>query len=135
MERCFGHPIISISSILRDFTSVQRDEDALLTSQHTSTTLISTIHSIKRKSDAGKSVKPSPVVINNSSSSAHSPVPIIAPIISAEVITEFEQKQQIVSPLPVSIKDFKLLQVLGKGCMGKVMTLYFTLNYVADKKH
>ncbi|KAI7876641.1 kinase-like domain-containing protein [Mucor mucedo] len=84
LERCFGHPIISISSILRDFTSVQRDEDALLTSQHTSTTLISTIH---------------------------------------KLTTEFKQQKKVVSPLPVSMKDFKLLQVLGKGCMGKVVLL------------
>lgn len=39
IERCFQHPVIRISSILRDFTSVQRDEDSILTNQHTSTTL------------------------------------------------------------------------------------------------
>lgn len=47
LERCFQHPIISISTILRDFTSVQRDEDAILTNQHTSTTLAPTITDYK----------------------------------------------------------------------------------------
>ncbi|KAI8886412.1 kinase-like protein [Backusella circina FSU 941] len=42
LERCFQHPIISISSVLKDFLSVQRDEDAQLTSQYaTSSTLVS----------------------------------------------------------------------------------------------
>lgn len=127
LERCFGHPIISVSSILRDFTSVQRDEDALLTSQHTATTLISTIHSINRKSDAIKPIELSTVTINDPSSSS-STVPIVAPVILKQVITEFEEKKQpqhkIISSQPVELKDFKLLQVLGKGCMGKVNRFY-----------
>ncbi|KAI8981993.1 kinase-like domain-containing protein [Mycotypha africana] len=42
--QCFQHPVVSLSSILRDFTSVQRDEDAILTSYYTSTTLTPTIN-------------------------------------------------------------------------------------------
>lgn len=48
-------------------------------------------------------------------------MPIVTPITSVEMITECEQQQKSVPPLPISINDFKLLQVLGKGCMGKVM--------------
>ncbi|CEG67013.1 hypothetical protein RMATCC62417_03498 [Rhizopus microsporus] len=39
LERCFRHPIVSVSSILRDFTRVQRDEDVVLMTQLTDTTL------------------------------------------------------------------------------------------------
>ncbi|EIE91533.1 hypothetical protein RO3G_16244 [Rhizopus delemar RA 99-880] len=41
LERCFRHPVISASSILRDFTRVQREEDAILESQKTFHTLTS----------------------------------------------------------------------------------------------
>lgn len=105
LERCFVHPIISISSILRDFTSVQRDEDALLTSQHTSTTLTPTISSSKIKNHT--SILLEPIIISNPSS------PILPPIVQSEI----EENNDISSPLPVSIKDFNLLQVLGKGVL------------------
>lgn len=122
LERCFVHPIISISSILRDFTSVQRDEDALLTSQYTSTTLTPTIRSSKRKPDTIKSVLLSPIIKPDpSSSTSHPPTIPIAPIVPSNSITEFDKLEKT-APLPVSIKDFNLLQVLGKGCMGKVIT-------------
>ncbi|CAO3682576.1 unnamed protein product [Rhizopus stolonifer] len=42
LERCFGHSIISVSSLLRDFTRVQREEDVDLNSQLTCATLIPT---------------------------------------------------------------------------------------------
>ena len=71
LNTCFAHPYISTSSLLKDFSSVQRDEDALLTSQHTCTTLTPTL-------------PPPPT----------------------------QQK---------NLDSFDLLQVLGKGCMGKVM--------------
>ncbi|KAI8072001.1 kinase-like domain-containing protein [Thamnidium elegans] len=121
LERCFVHPIISISSILRDFTSVQRDEDALLTSQHTSTTLTPTIRSSKRKPDTIKSVLLSPIIKSGpSSSTSHPPTMPIAPIVPSHSITGFDKPEKT-APVPVSIKDFNLLQVLGKGCMGKVL--------------
>lgn len=131
LQRCFEHPIIRISSILKDFTSVQRDEDALLTSQHTSTTLTPTLNSMKRDvriSEGGK-------VQGRSEPQAHQPIfllppssaPVItsiAPIISPESMIKFEKRESLFLSDPIlnSIEDFDLLKVLGKGCMGKVYT-------------
>lgn len=72
LEQCFCHPVIRISSLLRDFTSVQREEDSILTTQLTSTTLIS---------------------------------PHIAEAKNNEI----------------SLDDYELIKVIGKGCMGKVL--------------
>lgn len=44
LERCFQHSVISHSSLLRDFTRVQRDEDVLLSTQPTYMTLIPAAH-------------------------------------------------------------------------------------------
>ncbi|KAG1452940.1 hypothetical protein G6F55_008403 [Rhizopus delemar] len=44
LERCFQHSAISHSSLLRDFTRVQRDEDVLLSTQPTYMTLIPAMH-------------------------------------------------------------------------------------------
>ncbi|KAI8091200.1 kinase-like domain-containing protein, partial [Gilbertella persicaria] len=73
LEACFQHPIIGISSIFRDFTSVQRDEDVYLTSRF-------------RKSVAEP--------------------------------TNVPNRSNVTS---ITIDDFRLLKVLGKGCMGKVL--------------
>lgn len=156
LERCFQHPIIGISSILRDFTSVQRDEDASLTSQHTSTTLTPTVE-IKNSADTTKCTEPLP------------PLPSSTPFICPPSSQQQQQQQQIylplihinavnkplpkivspTTPLPslaqppppasspgsipatpvqgqttttdISLADYDLLKVLGKGCMGKVL--------------
>ncbi|KAI8372780.1 kinase-like domain-containing protein [Radiomyces spectabilis] len=99
LQRCFQHPIISISSILRDFLSVQRDEDTLIESTIEPSLAIPTPrHRLSRSCSIGthrQSIQDSPVTP--------------------------------VTPLPttdhpkMSVDDFHLLKVLGKGCMGKVL--------------
>lgn len=125
---CFQHPIIGISSILKDFTSVQREEDALLTSQHTSTTLTPTIHGV-RKVIAVEAVtsktKEDENEATTSSSSSNSPI-ISAPDVN-QLDVKLNSSSSNTTPSSSSIKkrlltvdDFDLLKVLGKGCMGKV---------------
>lgn len=131
LQRCFEHPIIRISSILKDFTSVQRDEDALLTSQHTSTTLTPTLNSMRkdvRSSEGGKEQQGrsepqelQPIFLLPPSST---PVTTsIAPITLPDSMTKIEKRESLLlsDPINTSIDDFSLLKVLGKGCMGKVL--------------
>ncbi|KAI8142993.1 kinase-like domain-containing protein [Fennellomyces sp. T-0311] len=73
LQRCFDHPIVSISTLLRDFLSVQREEDKLLPCN-------------EKPSTDTKPIKPIKKTIH-----------------------------------PVSVDDYELLKVLGKGCMGKVL--------------
>jgi hypothetical protein len=127
LTTCFQHPIISISSILKDFTSVQRDEDVLLTSQHTSTTLTPTIHSIRKvftvalaKTTTNNYNDDSPSTSSNNNSNREAG----APISSAKDSNQFDQTlntSKTLTSKPVTIDDFNLLKVLGKGCMGKVI--------------
>jgi hypothetical protein len=126
LERCFQHPIISISSILRDFTSVQREEDALLTSQHTSITLTPTIGATQMKVDHTSAAT---MAVSSPSPPASSPLPplptsVLLPPMShppspPNILPVTKPLPPIVIP-PVSLNDYDLLQVLGKGCMGKV---------------
>ncbi|GAN04523.1 Ser/Thr protein kinase [Mucor ambiguus] len=166
LERCFQHPIIGISSILRDFTSVQRDEDATLTSQHTSTTLIPTVE-IKSSADNTKFTgplpplpsstlfscsplllpssqqqqqrqpqqqqihlpliqvnavnKPLPKIISSTtpltSLAQQTPSPTLGPCIVPAAITTAQSH----IPSDITLADYDLLKVLGKGCMGKVL--------------
>lgn len=129
LERCFQHPIISISSVLRDFTSVQREEDALLTSQHTLTPTVIDINK--------KMVDPTKVVPTSSPSSPApslptNPLPPIShqlppPSAPSSILPLTKPLPPIIIP-PVSLKDYDLLQVLGKGCMGKVSYYHVALS-------
>ncbi|KAG0762531.1 hypothetical protein G6F24_006727 [Rhizopus arrhizus] len=66
LERCFHHPIISASSILRDFTRVQRDEDAILESQKTFHTLTpSCDHFVTAPLDLMKDIPPLPTTLDD----------------------------------------------------------------------
>lgn len=55
---------------------------------------------------------------------------VTAPIIVPTSIKKVENKP---SPLPISLNDFNLLQVLGKGCMGKVYIFIYIL--LTDKHY
>lgn len=127
LERCFQHPVVGISSILRDFTSVQREEDALLTSQYTTITHPSVKADTNKKNvgqcSTSAALTPSP--------SPPAP-PILPPPVTSPVRPVSHQSPSppntlsLSKPLPpivippVTLNDYDLLQILGKGCMGKV---------------
>ncbi|KAI8876014.1 kinase-like protein, partial [Backusella circina FSU 941] len=93
LQHCFRHPIISISSILRDFVKVQRDEDALLMSQIED---------------------PIPVLNSRKDVELSTALPPTPPPSSPPLPVKHSQK-------PFSLDQVQLLKVLGKGCMGKVL--------------
>ncbi|KAI8635929.1 kinase-like domain-containing protein [Parasitella parasitica] len=139
LERCFQHSIIGISSILRDFTSVQRDEDALLTSQHTSTTLTATVE-IKNSADPTNDdpLPPLPSRITTAAPFAQSSsLPSHNPLINMSAANKPLPSSpspvlSLSTPIPtpassppqntaITLGDYSLLKVIGKGCMGKVL--------------
>lgn len=89
LSRCFEHPVISISSLLRDFLTAQRDEDKH--AAFSSSTLSSNA--------AAQSIK--------------------------TILHTVPLPQRDDPPPKISLSDFELLHVLGKGCMGKVTLLLF----------
>ncbi|KAI8330651.1 kinase-like domain-containing protein, partial [Chlamydoabsidia padenii] len=91
LNRCFQHPIVSISTLLRDFSSVQREEDQRIESTLMTTTAVST----PTCSSLVESSSEPPIISDPSSSK--------------------QQKET------VSLDQFELLKVIGKGCMGKVL--------------
>ncbi|KAI7863886.1 kinase-like domain-containing protein, partial [Spinellus fusiger] len=101
---CFQHPIVSISSILRDFISVQREEDRLILLQQIVHPISSSIHSNRSASS-----------ISHSYSNTYTPS---------------VQSKSTNSPLSrASLDDFEFLKVLGKGCMGKVLLVRSSRNH------
>jgi hypothetical protein len=98
LQHCFRHPIISISSILRDFVKVQRDEDALLMSQADDPipVLNNGVINGRKEEELSTALPPTPPP----------PSPPALPV-------KHIQK-------PFSLDQVQLLKVLGKGCMGKV---------------
>ncbi|KAI7901055.1 kinase-like domain-containing protein [Cokeromyces recurvatus] len=105
LERCFQHPIISISSILRDFTSVQREEDRYLNFQHIS-----------------PSMPAPPIVIDNMAMSNTSSLPLPQ---TPTLVKSNSTSNEIITPnhsnSKITLDDFHLMKILGKGCMGKVL--------------
>ncbi|KAI9029538.1 hypothetical protein CLU79DRAFT_831917 [Phycomyces nitens] len=96
---CFQHSIVSISSILRDFISVQREEDSIVMLQ-------------KAPSDT---ISQSIQYTDHSPSYTSQSTDAYSPSIRSDSI------QSPLSPARASLDDFELLKVLGKGCMGKVL--------------
>ncbi|KAI9300094.1 kinase-like domain-containing protein [Cunninghamella echinulata] len=98
LSRCFMHPIVSISSLLRDFLSVQREDDKLVDMANSSS-----IYSPITLSGKSKCQTDTP----DTGSSVH------------------HHHQSLLSQqeptTTVSIDQFNLLKVIGKGCMGKVL--------------
>lgn len=164
LERCFQHPVIGISSILRDFTSVQRDEDASLTSQHTSTTLTPTVEIKSSADNTTKSTGPLPPLPSSTTratpvgcpplspspqqpqqqqihlpliqinavnkplpkiSSPPTPLPSLAPPPTPSpatcIIPATTTTTTATTSSEMTLADYDLLKVLGKGCMGKVL--------------
>ncbi|KAI9471810.1 MAG: kinase-like domain-containing protein [Benjaminiella poitrasii] len=130
LERCFQHSIISISSILRDFTRVQREEDSFLNFQQTSPILAPTNDTIP------------PTVIGNIMMSTPSIIPLSTPpqptlitrnSTSTELtvmLTKPSSKDYNSPPTQpkLTLDDFELLKILGKGCMGKVVLVRSKIN-------
>lgn len=100
LQRCFEHPIVSISTLLRDFLAVQREEDRFLP---VSTTTIDS-----------KPPTPTPAVVI-----VAPPSPTEQSIVDSHHNDEDEQGPNNRNK-EVSLDDYELLKVLGKGCMGKV---------------
>ncbi|ORZ08141.1 kinase-like domain-containing protein [Absidia repens] len=96
LEKCFQHPIISISSLLRDFLRVQREDDSRIESALTNAT---TTTAEKQKLVAAAAPASSPLDPSKK----------------------------------ISLDQFELLKVIGKGCMGKKRQLY-ALKVISKQK-
>lgn len=133
LNTCFQHPVIGISSILKDFTSVQRDEDTLVISQHTSTTLTPTLHDTNNNNN--KKITSIEGGSNNNNQPIYLLPPIITPVVTSNTmiipspIISPESVIQIEKHDALTINDFNLLKVLGKGCMGKVTIIIYTISF------
>ncbi|CDH50007.1 ypk2p [Lichtheimia corymbifera JMRC:FSU:9682] len=130
LQRCFDHPIISISTLLRDFTSVQRDEDkeilcdsklAIGSATTTTGTLPPTpitrpsIDTVKPACNGKPSIAKQPASASISTE-PHPPTTTSQP--ASENSTANNDQHDAAG---ASLDDFDLLKVLGKGCMGKVL--------------
>ncbi|KAI7849034.1 kinase-like domain-containing protein [Circinella umbellata] len=120
LQRCFDHPIVSISSLLRDFLSVQRDEDKLLPcqqqqQQQQQSTLVTT-QPITATGSINTTL--SRTSISEKSSYQHHIIASTPPPVPSLILQNS----------PPSIQDYDLLKVLGKGCMGKVILVRSKLN-------
>ncbi|RCH88819.1 hypothetical protein CU098_004980 [Rhizopus stolonifer] len=127
LEACFQHPIIGISSIFRDFTSVQRDEDVYLTSRFRKSVAEPTnVPNVKPKkedqiaSTSSTFTTPTCTQFNEAlldDAIEHIPIMPVDSYHSAS--SQVTVKRSNVTS--ITIDDFRLLKVLGKGCMGKVL--------------
>ena len=123
LQRCFDHPIISISTLLRDFLTAQREEDKLLPcQQQQQKSPIITSQPITAPQSITTSL--SKISISEKSSchsfiiSPSSPPPLPLPPVPS----------LIQHNSPPSLQDYDLLKVLGKGCMGKVILVRSKIN-------
>ncbi|KAI9320229.1 kinase-like domain-containing protein [Dichotomocladium elegans] len=125
LQRCFEHPIISISTLFRDFLAVQRDEDQEV--------ICNNVHPVSLCCNDNKpSTRSNSMIIQNTISKQQeqqqenspslppdTPNPVVfAPLPS---ISTAAVAHPIVQRHRATLKDFEMLKVLGKGCMGKVL--------------
>ncbi|KAI8355118.1 kinase-like domain-containing protein [Choanephora cucurbitarum] len=107
LNSCFQHPVISQSSILQDFTRVQREEDKYIRPHVFTKESITTVESFKQ--ETSQPSLPDTLSISNESD---------APVSKTELPQD-------------PLDNFDLLKVLGKGCMGKVLLVRSKM----DNKH
>lgn len=133
LQRCFDHPIISISTLLRDFTSVQRDEDKEILCDSklaigSATTTTGPPTPITRPSI--DTVKPA---CNGKPNIAKQPAASISTEIHEQITSKPASENSTANndqhDAAASLDDFDLLKVLGKGCMGKVYIYIFIYTY------
>ncbi|CAO3634275.1 unnamed protein product [Cunninghamella blakesleeana] len=153
LSRCFTHPIISISTLLRDFLSVQRDDDHYidLTNSHLNTHHQQ--HSNNNHNHNHNHNHNNSNSNNNNSSSIYSPItlsgkskcqtetPDTASSIHQHSLLQDDdddidvdedhddldhQIEKESMTTTINIDQFNLLKVIGKGCMGKVLLVEST---------
>ncbi|KAI8084509.1 kinase-like domain-containing protein [Halteromyces radiatus] len=128
LQKCFQHPVISISSLLKDFLSVQREDDKLIEAiTNTTTTAVST----RRNSSSIYGNQPTvPPVWSTTTSTGVNNGRIIISSSSSSNYDHTETPETMSHPSEihsshrhrkVTIDQFDLLKVIGKGCMGKVL--------------
>ncbi|KAI7860564.1 kinase-like domain-containing protein, partial [Circinella umbellata] len=114
LRRCALHPIVGRSSLFRDFLAAQRNEDQIVPNSNRIPTpaLINNNHSNKSCSSSIASS-----MITSSLDSCH----------DSNNISNVNNNNSIVIPGGISIhqtkltiRDFEILKVLGRGCTGKV---------------
>ncbi|KAI7871683.1 kinase-like domain-containing protein [Spinellus fusiger] len=131
LQQCIEHPLLRFSSLLCDFLSVQRAEDAMsrltlypspvssvspvpsltfptVTMTTLATTLPETLATTEATTTAVPAMPAMPTMPTMPTMPAISTAPATPPLVMGEEET-------------LQMKDFTLVKVLGKGCMGKVL--------------
>ncbi|KAI8063203.1 kinase-like domain-containing protein [Gongronella butleri] len=127
LQACLRHPILSISTLLRDFLAVQRIDDKYWTSSmppsDTLTTTTATIDPVHWS-------QISRMALQGDDDDALHPNDHNRPVDTPDTSSSIASRKKP-ALFRLTIDHFHLLKVIGKGCMGKVLLVESRLPYDA----